>query len=138
MSNFNPQKKHKNNAYFRHLTIEGIVTVAVGSVIAMGLTGLVDTHTRSSAAMEALKNIKQNRAQVIEFVDTEVAMSNQVISDPYNVDLNQCKSEISTDDFIFALTLKSGDEPVIYYSSLLDNSESTELTKLDFLGAVLK
>ena len=85
----------------------GLVTVAASSA--------VNYHMRASASMEAVERTKQDWGRVSHFIEAEVALSERVITNSSNINLNQCNQTIQSSEFLFALEIRRDLPAALYY-----------------------
>ena len=87
----------------------GLVTVAASSAVTY--------HMRASASMEAVERTKQDWGRVSHFIEAEVALSERVITNSSNINLNQCNQTIQSGEFLFALEIRRDLPTALYYSA---------------------
>ena len=87
----------------------GLVTVAASSAVTY--------HMRASATMEVVERTKQDWGRVSHFIEAEVALSERVITNPSNINLDQCNQTIPNRKFLFALEIRRDLPTAIYYIS---------------------
>ena len=85
----------------------GLVTVAASSAVTY--------HMRASASMEAVERTKQDWGRVSHFIESEVALSERVITNSSNINLNQCNQTIQSGEFLFALEIRRDLPSALYY-----------------------
>ena len=85
----------------------GLVTVAASSAVTY--------HMRASAYMEAVERTKQDWGRVSHFIEAEVALSERVITNSSNINLNQCNQTIQSGEFLFALEIRRDLPAALYY-----------------------
>lgn len=85
----------------------GFVTVAASSAVTY--------HMRASASMEAVERTKQDWGRVSHFIEAEVALSERVITNSSNINLNQCNQTIQSGEFLFALEIRRDLPAALYY-----------------------
>ena len=85
----------------------GLVTVAASSAVTY--------HMRASASMEAVERTKQDWGRVSHFIEAEVALSERVITNSSNINLNQCNQTIQSGEFLFALEIRRDLPAALYY-----------------------
>jgi prepilin-type N-terminal cleavage/methylation domain-containing protein len=85
----------------------GLVTVAASSAVTY--------HMRASSSMEAVERTKQDWGRVSHFIEAEVALSERVITNSSNINLNQCNQTIQSGEFLFALEIRRDLPTALYY-----------------------
>ena len=94
----------------------GLVTVAASSAVTY--------HMRASASMEAVERTKQDWGRVSHFIESEVALSERVIINSSNVNLDQCNQTIQSSEFLFALEIRRDLPSALYY--ITNNQADTD------------
>ena len=94
----------------------GLVTVAASSAVIY--------HMRASASMEAVERTKQDWGRVSHFIEAEVALSERVITNSTNINLNQCNQAIQSGEFLFALEIRRDLPAALYY--ITNNQAGTD------------
>ena len=94
---------------------EVVIASAIGSLLTLVTTDLLIGHTRSGAALDATASLRNNWSRTTHFIESEVALSERVITDPSTINLAQCTTAIDTNEFRFALDIRRDLPPVIYY-----------------------
>ena len=94
---------------------EVVIASIIGSILAAVTSDLLVSHTRSGAALNATATMRSNWSRTTHFIESEVALSERVVTDPSKINLSQCTTTIKTDEFRFALDLRRDLPPVIYY-----------------------
>ena len=94
----------------------GLVTVAASSAVTY--------HMRASASMEAVERTKQDWGRVSHFIEAEVALSERVITNSSNINLNQCNQTIQDSEFLFALEIRRDLPAALYY--ITNNQAGTD------------
>lgn len=94
----------------------GLVTVAASSAVTY--------HMRASASMEAVERTKQDWGRVSHFIEAEVALSERVITNSSNINLNQCNQIIQSSEFLFALEIRRDLPAALYY--ITNNQAGTD------------
>lgn len=100
-----------------------IASLAAGLVTAAA-SSAVTYHMRASASMEAVERTKQDWGRVSHFIEAEVALSERVITNSSNINLNQCNQTIQGSEFLFALEIRRDLPAAIYY--ITNNQAGTD------------
>ena len=95
--------------------VELLVAALMGSLLTMATSNLLLSHMRSSATLEGTQRMRQDWSRVTHFIESEVALSERVISDPTRINLEQCSIPINAEDFRFALEIRRDLPLAIYY-----------------------
>lgn len=94
----------------------GFVTVAASSAVTY--------HMRASSSIEAVERTKQDWGRVSHFIEAEVALSERVITNSSNINLNQCNQTIQDSEFLFALEIRRDLPAALYY--ITNNQAGTD------------
>ena len=105
--------------------VELLVATVMGSLLTMATSDLLLSHMRSSARLEGTQRMRQDWSRVTHFIESEVALSERVISDPTRINLQQCSTPINTEDFRFALEIRRDLPLSIYYIASNPNPSIT-------------
>jgi hypothetical protein len=70
---------------------------------------------RSGAALEATQRLRTDWSRVSHFIESEVALSERVITDASLLNLAQCNSTITATEFAFGLEVRRDLPPAIYF-----------------------
>ena len=100
-----------------------IASLAAGFVTAAA-SSAVTYHMRASASMEAVERTKQDWGRVSHFIEAEVALSERVITNSSNINLNQCNQTIQDSEFLFALEIRRDLPAALYY--ITNNQAGTD------------
>lgn len=95
--------------------VELLVAALMGSLLTIATSDLLLSHMRSSARLEGTQRMRQDWSRVTHFIESEVALSERVISDPARINLEQCSIPIAPEDFRFALEIRRDLPLAIYY-----------------------
>ena len=100
--------------------IELLVAAVVGALVLTGAMQVMVKEIESSSSVEASQKLKLAWNQVSHFIESEVALSERVITNPSLINLSQCDSNINTSEFKFALEIRRDLPLAIYFTR--DNS----------------
>ncbi len=95
--------------------VELLVAAAVGSIVALAASDLMLSNMRSGAALEATQRLRTDWSRVSHFIESEVALSERVITDASLLNLAQCNSTITASEFAFGLEVRRDLPPAIYF-----------------------
>ena len=94
--------------------VETIAAAAAGALVSMMTFDLLFSHIRLSGKVEAIQRTRQDWARTTHFIDSEVALSKRIITNPTAINNGQCNT-IANSDFRFALEIRNDLQPAIYY-----------------------
>lgn len=126
-----PLLKDQSQARNGFTLVELLVAAAVGSIVAITASDLMLSNMRSGAALEATQRLRTNWSRVSHFIESEVALSERVITNASLLNLAQCNPRITTTEFVFGLEVRRDLPPAIYFvrnnasNSLEWNGESS-------------
>ena len=100
--------------------IELLVAAFVGALVLAGAMQVMIKEIESSSSIEASQKLKLAWNQVSHFIESEVALSERVITNSSLINLEQCDSNINTSEFKFALEIRRDLPLAIYFTR--DNS----------------
>ncbi|EAR18332.1 RTX toxins and related Ca2+-binding protein [Synechococcus sp. WH 7805] len=95
--------------------MELLVAAAVGTVVAAAAGDLMLSNMRSGAALEATQRLRTDWSRTSHFIESEVALSERVITDASLLNLAQCTTTISAAEFKFGLEVRRDLPPAIYF-----------------------
>lgn len=101
------------------LLVAASISVLLTAVAAEALT----SHLRSNARLESLERLRNDWNRTSHFIESEVALSERVLTSPGSVNLDQCSPGITDDEFRFALEIRRDLPPAIYF--VRDNEENS-------------
>lgn len=108
--------------------IELLIAAFVGAIVLAGAMQMMIKEIESSSSIEASQKLKLAWNQVSHFIESEVALSERVITNPSLINLSQCDANINTSEFKFALEIRRDLPLSIYFTR--DNSANN----LDWIG----
>ena len=119
--------KHQPRPSQGFTLVELLVAAAVGTVVAAAAGDLMLTNMRSGAALEATQRLRTDWSRTSHFIESEVALSERVITDASLLNLAQCTTSISAAEFKFGLEVRRDLPPAIYFvkSNAADSLEWT-------------
>lgn len=106
-----PQSQAKND----FTLVELLVAATVGTLVAAAAGDLMLSNTRSGAALEATQRLRTDWSRVSHFIESEVALSERVITNASLLNLAQCSPTISATEFRFGLEVRRDLPPAIYF-----------------------
>lgn len=118
-----PLLKPKPQASSGFTLVELLVAAAAGSIVALAATDLMLSNMRSGAALEATQRLRTDWSRVSHFIESEVALSERVITNASLLNLARCSSNISATEFAFGLEVRRDLPPAIYF--VRDNATTT-------------
>ena len=89
-----------------------VASLAAGLVTSAAISA-VTNHMRAS--MEAVERTKQDWGRVSHFIESEVALSERVITNPSSINLDQCNQTIQSSEFLFGLEIRRNLPTALYY-----------------------
>lgn len=95
--------------------VELLVAATVGTLVAAAAGDLMLSNTRSGAGLEATQRLRTDWSRVSHFIESEVALSERVITNASLLNLAQCSPTISTTEFRFGLEVRRDLPPAIYF-----------------------
>ena len=95
--------KHQPRPSQGFTLVELLVAAAVGTVVAAAAGDLMLSNMRSGAALEATQRLRTDWSRTSHFIESEVALSERVITDASLLNLAQCTTTISAAEFTFGL-----------------------------------
>ena len=108
--------------------VELLVAASVGVLLSLTASQLMLSHMRSSSALEATQRLRDDWNRAIHFIESEVALSERVLTNAALINLAQCNPAISTAEFRFALEIRRDLPPALYF--VRANAENS----LDWIG----
>ena len=110
-----PLLKPKPQASSGFTLVELLVAATVGTLVAATASDLMLSNTRSGAALEATQRLRTDWSRVSHFIESEVALSERVITNASLLNLAQCNPMISETEFKFGLEVRRDLPPAIYF-----------------------
>ena len=110
-----PLLKPKPQASSGFTLVELLVAASVGSIVALAATDLMLSNMRSGAALEATQRLRTDWSRVSHFIESEVALSERVITNASLLNLAQCNPTITATEFAFGLEVRRDLPPAIYF-----------------------
>ena len=104
--------------------VELLVALAAGSLVALAASELMLGNLRSSASLEATQRLRGDWNRTSHFIESEVALSERVITSSTSLNLEQCSPTISNTEFVFGLEIRRDLPPAIYF---VRNNETNSL-----------
>ena len=95
--------------------VELLVAMAVGSLVALAASEVMLGNLRSSASLEATQRLRDDWNRTSHFIESEVALSERVITNSTGLNLTQCSPSISNTEFVFGLEIRRDLPPAIYF-----------------------
>ncbi|QNG27086.1 hypothetical protein [Synechococcus sp. HK01-R] len=108
--------------------VELLVAASVGVLLSLTASQLMFSHMRSSSALEATQRLRDDWNRTTHFIESEVALSERVLTNAALINLAQCNPAISSAEFRFALEIRRDLPPALYF--VRDNAENS----LDWIG----
>ena len=110
-----PLLKEQSQASNGFTLVELLVAATVGTLVAAAAGDLLLSNMRSGAAIEATQRLRTDWSRVSHFIESEVALSERVITDASLLNLARCSSNISATEFAFGLEVRRDLPPAIYF-----------------------
>jgi hypothetical protein len=95
--------------------VEVLLAASLGGLISVVAADAMISHLRTNERLEATERLRADWSRTSHFIESEVALSERVLTDPTSLALDQCGSSIPADDFRFALEIRRDLPPAIYY-----------------------
>ena len=108
--------------------VELLVAAAIGVLLSLTASQLMLSHMRSSSALEATQRLRDDWNRTTHFIESEVALSERVLTNAALINLAQCNPAIDPDEFRFALEIRRDLPPALYF--VRSNAENS----LDWIG----
>lgn len=104
--------------------VELLLAASLGGLLCIVAADAMIAHLRSNASLEATERLRSDWSRTSHFIESEVALSERVLTSAESVNLNQCSPAISaTTEFRFALEIRRDLPPAIYF--VRDNADDT-------------
>ena len=111
-----PKKKIKQAKSVQGFTlVELLIATTLGTVVAVAAGELTLSSLRSGAGLENIQRLRTDWDRTSHFIESEVAMSERVVTDPSKLNLALCNSNITDTEFAFGLEIKRSLPPAIYF-----------------------
>ncbi|MHA3961041.1 prepilin-type N-terminal cleavage/methylation domain-containing protein [Synechococcus sp. LTW-G] len=94
---------------------ELLVAASIGVLLSVVAGEALVSHLQSNARLESLERLRNDWNRASHFIESEVALSERVLTSPGSVNLDQCSPSITADEFRFALEIRRDLPPVIYF-----------------------
>lgn len=95
--------------------VELLIAATVGSVISIATSQMLLSHMRSSSSLETTQRLREDWNRTSHFIESEVALSERVLTQASLINLNQCTTPITNSEFRFALEIRRDLPPAIYF-----------------------
>ena len=94
---------------------ELLVAASIGILLSLVAGEALVSHLQSNARLESLERLRNDWNRASHFIESEVALSERVLTSSESVNLDQCSHEITAEEFRFALEIRRDLPPVIYF-----------------------
>jgi len=94
---------------------ELVIAASVGSLVSLAASNFMLSSTRSGATLEATQRVRSEWSRTSHFIESEVALSERVITDPTLLNLDRCNTTITANEFAFGLEVRRDLPPAIYF-----------------------
>ncbi len=108
--------------------VELLIAASVGILLSLTASQLMLSHMRSSSALEATQRLRDDWNRTTHFIESEVALSERVLTNAALINLAQCNPAISSGEFRFALEIRRDLPPALYF--VRDHPQNS----LDWIG----
>ena len=108
--------------------VELLIAASVGVLLSLTASQLMLSHMRSSSALEATQRLRDDWNRTTHFIESEVALSERVLTNAALINLAQCNPAIAPGEFRFALEIRRDLPPALYF--VRANAENS----LDWIG----
>ena len=96
--------------------VELLLAASLGGLLCIVAADAMITHLRSNASLEATERLRSDWSRTSHFIESEIALSERVLTNPESINLNQCTPAIDgTTEFRFALEIRRDLPPAIYF-----------------------
>ena len=115
--------------------VELLLAIGLGGLLASVSADAMITHIRASEAFETKERLRQDWSRTSHFIESEVALSERVITDSANVSLASCEGagSITSEQFRFALDIRRDIPQVVYYVKRNDSADAKSLVPFSSL-----
>lgn len=103
--------------------VEVLLAASLGGMLCIIAADAMISHLRSNASLEATERLRNDWSRSSHFIESEVALSERVLTSADSINLSQCNPEITEDEFRFALEIRRNLPPAIYF--VRDNSDDS-------------
>ena len=103
------------------------ISLFLGSLLVVTAGSIIFSQVRSSGNLIALQILRKEWDRTTHFIESEVALSTQVITNPNNVNLSQCTTTIAASDFRFAFDIRDDLPLAIYFVTTNPAGQNLEL-----------
>jgi type II secretory pathway component PulJ len=105
--------------------VELLLAASLGGMLCIVAADAMIAHLRSSASLEGTERLRSDWSRTSHFIESEVALSERVLTNPESINLSQCAPAINAQtEFRFALEIRRDLPPAIYF--VRDNSDDPE------------
>ena len=119
------QKNQTKNVNSGFTLIELLIGTVVGTILLFVAGDFLLNVLYSGQILEAAHRSRSDWNRTSHFIESEIALSERVITDPNNLNLGFCTASIDDIDFQFGLEIRRHLPPVIYFTRNNEN-DSTE------------
>ena len=95
--------------------IELLLAASLGGMLCIIAADAMIVHLRSNASLEATERMRNDWMRSSHFIESEVALSERVLTNSGSINLNQCTPGITNEEFRFALEIRRDLPPAIYF-----------------------
>ena len=104
--------------------VELLLAASLGGLLCIVAADAMIAHLRSNASLEATERLRSDWSRTSHFIESEVALSERVLTSAESINLNQCTTAIDANtEFRFALEIRRDLPPAIYF--VRDNTDDT-------------
>lgn len=107
--------------------VELLIVATIGSILTITASNALVSQMRTGGSLAASQSVRQEWNRTTHFIESEAALSERVITNSANINLNQCTTAISSDEFRFALDIRRDLPLAIYY---IKNNTDEQALKL--------
>ena len=104
---------------------ELLLAASMGVLLSLVAGEALISHLQSNARLESLERLRNDWNRASHFIESEVALSERVLTSAGSVNLDQCSPEITAEEFRFALEIRRDLQPVIYFVRDNDSNSSS-------------
>ena len=107
--------------------VELLIAATLGSLVTITASNILVGQLRTGGNLSATQNLRQDWNRTAHFIESEAALSERIITNSANINLNQCTTAITSDEFRFAMDIRRDLPLAIYYIKNNPGSQALEL-----------
>ena len=111
-----PQKNYGIDVKSGFTLIELLIGTVLGAILIFITGDLLLSTVYSGRNLESSHRTRNDWNRTSHFIESEIALSERVITDPNNLNLEFCATSVDEIDFKFGLEIRRHLPPVIYFT----------------------